>query len=73
MNGRIVSIHAEHDFNEEVASKVFVGPNSWNNAASWAEREIEYLFTISAAGDPDNVDIHSFRAVILDIDVEINL
>ncbi len=73
MQGHIVSILAEHDFNEEVSSKVFVSANSWQNAADWALGEIEYLLTISAAGDPDNVDIHSFRAVILDIEVEINL
>jgi hypothetical protein len=61
-NALLVVIRAEHAFNAEVAARVFSGDSRYQMAEDWACQEIEYLLERYALRDPDNADIHSFRA-----------
>lgn len=69
----IVSILAEHNFDTEVACKVFIGHAAYQEAGDWAKQKIEYLLDSLSLSDPDNADIHSFRACRSMVEAEINL
>lgn len=60
----IATIMSQHDFNEEVARRIFVGPRARHDAREWVEREIEYQKHHADFREPENADIHVFCHVI---------